>query len=417
MPQKSPNFDALRKATFTRRDLGRLMSAGVAALAVPRGVSGWTIQDGRRQAATPASTPVAFRLSSNENNYGLAPAAIAAFRLKQVIGYACRYGGEATSDLTAALAKAHGVPAQHIMLAAGSGEILRAVTLAFTGPGKALVSASPTFESPARTAQGAKADVRAIPVAADGTLDLKAMAAASAGAGLAFVCNPNNPTGGINPESAVTGFVKEFRAASPEGYVLVDEAYCDYVTDTSYASAIPIAMTDPRVLVSRTFSKIHGMAGVRVGYVVGHPDALAAIRAKTSSGTLSSVSAAAALASFEDQEYLIRQRILNRDARAFTRKAFETAGYQVLPSEGNFVMVDVRRESSTYQQLCRDAGVAIARSFPPLTTYARITIGTMDEMKRALPLMIPLLSAPARTTSPGSSGVPGPALLEDEFSC
>ena len=99
--------------------------------------------------------------------------------------------------------------------------------------------------------------------------------------------------------------------------------------------------------------------------------------------------------------YLVRQRTLNRDARAFTRKAFEAAGYKVLPSEGNFVMVDVRRESSVYQQLCREAGVAIARPFPPLTTYARITIGTMDEMRKALPLMIPLLAAPARTTSPG----------------
>ena len=134
------------------------------------------------------------------------------------------------------------------------------------------------------------------------------MAGASAGAGLAFVCNPNNPTGGINPEAAVADFVKEFRAAAPDGYVLVDEAYCDYVTAPSYASAIPITMTDPRVLVSRTFSKIHGMAGVRVGYVIGHPDALAAIRARSSAGTLSSVSAAAALASFEDQDYLVRQR-------------------------------------------------------------------------------------------------------------
>ena len=146
MPQKSSDFDVRGTGTLTRRDLGRLMSAGVAALAVPRGVSGLTIQNARRQAETQMSTPVAFRLSSNENNYGLAPAAIAAFRLKQVIGDACRYGGGATSDLTAALAKAHGVPAEHIMLAAGSGEILRAVTLAFTGPGKALVSASPTLE-------------------------------------------------------------------------------------------------------------------------------------------------------------------------------------------------------------------------------------------------------------------------------
>jgi histidinol-phosphate aminotransferase len=419
MPERTAHsIDPLTGRMLSRRDIGRLMSSGVAAMVLPGRATGATLQPGRRQAATVPGTPVAFRLSSNENNYGLAPAAIAALKLKHVIGDACRYGGESTAALTAALARAHGVPAEHIMLAAGSGEILRAVTLAFSGPGKALVTASPTFESPGRTAQAAKADVRAIAVAADGTLDLKAMAAASSGVGLAFVCNPNNPTGGINPESAVAAFIKEFRAASPDGYVLVDEAYCDYVIDASYASAIPITMTDPRVLVSRTFSKIHGMAGIRVGYVVGHPDALAAIRAKTSSGTLSSVSAAAALASFEDQEHLIRQRALNREARAYTRKAFESAGCKVLPSEGNFVMVDVKREAAVYQQMCRDVGVAIARPFPPLTTYARITIGTMDEMRKAMNLIIPLLSAPARTLAPGSSAARGAEPLEhDDYGC
>ena len=267
MPERTADsFDPRNGHRLTRRDIGRLMSAGVAALVLPGRASAAPAQNGRR-AAEQSGPPVAFRLSSNENNYGLAPAAIATIRLKPVIGEACRYGAESAGQLTAALAKAHGVPPDHIMLAAGSGEILRAVTLAFTGPGKPLVSASPTFESPGRTALGAKAEVRAIPVAPDGTLDLKAMAAAASGAGLAFVCNPNNPTGGINPEAAVTGFVKEFRTAAPEGYILVDEAYCDYVTDTSYASAIPITMRDPRVLVSRTFSKIHGMAGIRVGYV------------------------------------------------------------------------------------------------------------------------------------------------------
>ena len=421
MPERTAHgFDPLNGTMLTRRDVGRLMTAGVAALVLPGRASGSSTGRAERALGGAPGAPVAFRLSSNENNYGLAPAAVAAIRLKPVLGEACRYGGESAGQLTAALAKAHGVPPENIMLAAGSGEILRAVTLAFTGPGKALVSASPTFESPGRTAQGAKAEVRAIPVAPDGTLDLPAMAAAAPGAGLAFVCNPNNPTGGINPEAAVTTFVKAFRGAAPEGYILVDEAYCDYVTDSSYASAIPITMTDPRVLVSRTFSKIHGMAGIRVGYVVGHPNALSAIRGKTSAGTLSSMSAAAALASFEDQEHLIRQRALNRDARAYTRKAFEGAGYQVLPSEGNFVMVDVRRESAVYQQMCREVGVTIARPFPPLTTYARITIGTMDEMRKAVPLMIPLLAAPARTLSPGASGSRAggdSALMLDEYGC
>jgi histidinol-phosphate aminotransferase len=403
---------------LSRRDVARLMSVGLAALALPdRAVAeGQAVRSaGSRQ----PGTPVAFRLSSNENNYGLAPAAIAALRAKPVLGEACRYGGQSASDLTAALAKAHGVPPQHVMLAAGSGEILRAVTLAFTGPGKALVSASPTFEAPGRTAQSIKAEVRAIPVAGDGTLDLKAMAAASGGAGLAFVCNPNNPTGGINSEAAVTTFAKEFRAASPDGYILSDEAYCDFVTDSTYASAIPLTMSDSRVLVSRTFSKIYGMAGIRVGYIIGHPDALAQVRAKTSAGTLSSMSAAAALASFEDQSYVARQRTLNRDARAYTRKAFEDAGYKVLPSEGNFVMVDVRRESAVFQQMCREVGVAVARPFPPLTTYTRITIGTMDEMRKAVPLMLPLLAAPARTLTPAAPGGGGhePLWDSDDAGC
>ena len=215
MPERTTDaFDSLSGHMLSRRDIGRLMSAGVAACVLPGRASAASGQNGSR-AAERSGPPVAFRLSSNENNYGLAPAAIAAIRLKPVIGEACRYGAESAGQLTAALAKAHGVPPDHIMLAAGSGEILRAVTLAFTGPGKPLVSASPTFESPGRTALSAKAEVRAIPVAPDGTLDLKAMAAAASGAGLAFVCNPNNPTGGINPESAVTGFVKEFRAARP----------------------------------------------------------------------------------------------------------------------------------------------------------------------------------------------------------
>jgi histidinol-phosphate aminotransferase len=399
---------------MTRRDLGRLVTGGVAALAwSTRGESGMVggaaSQDAARRSVRSAA-PVLFRLSSNENNYGLAPAAVEA--LKSGRSYANRYGGESVGKLTDALAKGHGVSAEHILLTPGSGEILRAVTLACTGPGKSLLAATPTFEAPARTARSVNAPVQAVPVAADGTHDLEAMAAAAAGTGLAFVCNPNNPTGGINSAAAVRRFLSAFRAAAPEGYVLVDEAYYDYVTDPTYETAVPITQTDKRVIVSRTFSKIHGMAGLRVGYAIGHPDTLALVRAKTSAGTLSSVSAGAALASLEDPAHLTRQRELNREARTFTRKAFEKAGYTVLPSEGNFVMVDVRRESTVFQELCRRAGIAIARPFPLLTNYARITIGTVEEMKKVVGLMLPLLSAPPfKTTTPAS---PGDVSIDDE---
>jgi histidinol-phosphate aminotransferase len=393
---------------ITRRDLGRIVTGGVAALA-------WSTR--ATSATVEAAPPVLYRLSSNENNYGLAPAAVEA--LKSGKSYANRYGGESVGKLTAALAKMHGVPAEHILLAPGSGEILRAVTLAFTATGKGLIAASPTFEAPVRTAKSAKAPVQEVPVLADGTHDLTKMAAAaSASTGLAFVCNPNNPTGGINTGTAVREFMTAFRAAAPEAYVLVDEAYYDYVTDSSYETAVPFTQKDTRVLVSRTFSKIHGMAGLRVGYVIGHPEALAQIRAKTSAGTLSSVSAGAALASLEDHAHLVKQKTLNADARAYTRAQFEKAGFKVLPSEGNFVMVDVRRPATEFQDLCREAGVSVARPFPPMTTYSRITIGTVDEMKKAVALMLPLLSAPPKpkVTTPTSSG-PGdgePSLFEQE---
>jgi histidinol-phosphate aminotransferase len=251
-----------------------------------------------------------------------------------------------------------------------------------------------------------KAVVRPVPVTSQGLHDLPAMAAAASGAGLAFICNPNNPTGGVNPDAEVAAFAGAFRSASPGGYILVDEAYYDYVTDPAYATAMPMTLKDPRILVSRTFSKIHGMAGMRVGYLVGHPDALALVRAKTSSGTLSSVSAAAALASFEDQSNLAKQKKLTVEARVFTRKAFADAGCNVLPSEGNFIMVDVKREAAVFQQMCREVGVAIARPFPPLTSFARITIGTLEDMRKAVPLMLPLLSAPPRTLAPSASPTP-----------
>ncbi len=151
--------------TMTRRDAARLLSGGAAetlgwsALA-PARPTAWTPTAYAQEAARAqrgATTPLLCRLSSNENNYGLAPAALAALTVDKVVAQACRYGGEASSQLTQALAKANGVPAESVMLAAGSGEILRAVTLAFTGPDKPLVLASPTFEAPGRTAETTKA--------------------------------------------------------------------------------------------------------------------------------------------------------------------------------------------------------------------------------------------------------------------
>jgi len=333
------------------------------------------------------------RLGSNENPCGLGPAAKDAFLA--AAGEANRYPGRGGQALVEALATLHKVDASWIYLTPGSGELLRAGTMAFTSSTKALVMASPTFEAPGRAASAIGAPVHAVPVTGDGRLDLDAMAAKAAGAGMFFLCNPNNPTGGSVPGTAVAEFVAKVKTAAPDARILVDEAYFDYVDDPGYATAVPLAQADPRVFVTRTFSKIFGMAGLRVGYAIGHPETLAALRRQGSSGTLSSASLAAAAAALADGAHLTAEKARNRTTRTFTRERFEAAGYRVLPSSANFLMIDIRRDASTFQSICRQQQIFVARAFPPLTTCVRLSIGTQAEMDEAVPAMLALLDAPA----------------------
>jgi histidinol-phosphate aminotransferase len=372
---------------LTRRDLGRLVVASTAAAALP--AAAWPVV--AKGAAAPVGGPI--RIGSNENPYGLGRAARAA--IAEALAEANRYPFDAISRLHAAVASAQDVSRDWLTLTPGSGEILRAATVAFTSSSRALVAAAPTFEAPARTAGAIGAPVRHVPVLESGSLDLAAMAAQASGAGLFFVCNPNNPTGGISTVDAVRDFLARVRRTAPDAIVLMDEAYHDFVEDPGYASAIALVRTDPRILVSRTFSKIYGMAGLRVGYAVAQPETLDALRRVVSQGSLSNVSTAAALAAFNDRDDYTRQRTLNRETKAFTRKAFDEAGFRVLPSEANFVMVDVKRDVSSFASACRSAGIFVARPFPPLRTCARITIGTTEEMQRAVPAMLAALQSPS----------------------
>jgi histidinol-phosphate aminotransferase len=225
------------------------------------------------------------------------------------------------------------------------------------------------------------------------------MAGQAAGAGMLYVCNPNNPTGSIVSGAAVADFVTRVRKVNTDAFILIDEAYSDLVDDTSFASAVPLIKNDKRVLIARTFSKIHGMAGLRVGYAIAQPETLGLLRKNLSMGNLSVTSLAAANASMGDTENMKKQKALNRDTRLVTRQAFEKAGYTVLPSEANFIMVDIKRDVRGYQTACRDAGIAIARPFPPLNTYARITIGTTEEMQKATPILLSLLSSTPTSAS------------------
>jgi histidinol-phosphate aminotransferase len=345
----------------------------------------------QRAAAVDASA-AAIRISSNENPYGPLPTAVAAARAAAADGH--RYPGPAASKLSDAIAKKHGVLPARVLLSGGSGDVLRSALMAFTGPTHPLVTGSPSYEAPVRQAQRAGAPVIEVPLTSDLNLDLDAMLAKSNGAGIVYICNPNNPTSTVVPLARVTELIAAVAKSSPATQVLVDEAYFEYVDDPAFGTVIPLVEQYPNLIVARTFSKIYGMAGMRVGYAVAQEKTLASMRENLSASGISALSFAAASASIADVAGIENNRALNRAVRAFTVEAFKKAGYNVAASQANFVMVNVRRDSRGFLQACGQKGVAVGRPFPPLSTWARITIGTQQEMDRALSVVMDVLASP-----------------------
>lgn len=322
------------------------------------------------------------RLMSNENPNGPVPAAIRA--MQAAFHEGAWYPASLEGRVRSALAKTNNLPVTQVMLGSGSGEILRLAVQAFCSPSKHLVTAFPTFETPAAYAQMLGLPVREVPLDAQLRIDFDAMLREVRGAGLVFLCNPNNPTGHVWGKREVERFVRAALAADPEVVVLVDEAYHEFADDPAYASMLPLVASEPRVFVSRTFSKIYGLAGLRVGYAFGQPATLERMDRLRLTNGVGALAQVAAIASLEDPAQMRREQQLNREARAFTAKWFTDAGYAVVPSQTNFVLVDVRRPTEDFRDACLRRGVAVGRPFPPLRTHSRISVGTMDEMQRAV---------------------------------
>ena len=210
-----------------------------------------------------------------------------------------------------------------------------------------------------------------------------------------FLCNPNNPTATVHGANAVRDFIAETNRRDPDCVVMVDEAYHEFVDDPSYATAIPLALENPKVIVVRTFSKVYGMAGLRAGYAIGRPETLKAMQRHRLPNNLNVLAAAAAIASLPDVAHIEHERQLNREAREFTRRAFESMGFKSTVSNTNFIMVPIGRDSKAFKDACAKQGILVGRPFPPLTTHARISIGTMDEMKKAVAVFRQVLSGAA----------------------
>jgi histidinol-phosphate aminotransferase len=277
------------------------------------------------------------------------------------------------------IAEEHGVTPAQIVVESGSGNILRMAVAAFAGRGRTLITASPTFGLIAEDARRAGWNVAGIPLGPDGSHDLEAMLArASAETSLVYICNPNNPTGTLTRRRDLETFLQKLPASA---HVVIDEAYHHYVDGASdYRSFIDSQVDDARVIVTRTFSKIHGLSGMRVGFAVTSPETAVQLTAGRPPAAINVVAARAAVAALDDAGYVQASRTRNADDR---QEFFNQANARMLPcldSQANFVMVHGNGRADAAIAHFTANRILLPSPFPPLDQYIRVSIGTSAEM-------------------------------------
>lgn len=355
---------------LSRRAFARVAGAGAAAAVFSPLVSVKPLL-----AAPAASAGGEVRLSANENPFGPSTAALEAMR--DAFAQAWRYPDEAQEALTAAIAKAHSVAHDQVLLGDGSSEILKVSAAAFTGPSRKLVMASPTFEAIGFSARTAGAQVVEIPLDAAYGHDVAKMSAVP-GAGLIYICNPNNPTGSITPRAALRDLLANTPATTT---ILVDEAYYHYASSSDYESVIPLVASRPNLIVARTFSKIFGMAGLRCGYGISSRETIKAMSAQAAFDSMNIMALAAAQASLGDVQHVAAGRKRNAATKADVVASLKRLGYEIVPSETNFIMIDVRRDVRPLLASMRTHGVHVGRLFPAMPHHMRVTIGRPEQMQ------------------------------------
>ena len=358
---------------LTRRQFTSTLGSGLGAALVDG-----PFLPSRAEAARPAfAAGDGVRLNSNENPYGPSPAALQA--MNRAESTAARYPDQDEERLTEAIARLHGVEPDRVVLGCGSGEVLQMADMAFLGPGKKVVVAEPTFEAVLGYARVTKAEPVKVPLTADFRHDLPRMAAAcDAGTGLVYVCNPNNPTGTIVTKDELAFFLERVpRTVS----ILVDEAYHHFVDDPHYASAFEWIDKAPNVVVVRTFSKVYGMAGMRLGYAVSSKENAEALRAHAAWSNANAAVLAAALASLAESDHVPRQRSINRETRDWLCRELERDGRRYIPSHANFLMVDVGGDVQPLIDSFRERRILVGRKFPSLPNWLRVSMGTKPEMQ------------------------------------
>lgn len=326
----------------------------------------------------PDETKLLAKLNANENPYGPSPKAVEAFKNTAHMGN--RYAWRELFDLMDKIATLEGVDAKNVMMGPGSSDLLEKTAMVMFADGGNVVSADPSYMSLIRVAEATGASWKSIPLKEDWSHDLKAMeAAVDADTKLVYICNPNNPTGSMTDAKELVDFCSRVSEKVP---VFVDEAYMGFLEDGAKQSMVSLVNEGKDVIIARTFSKIHGMAGLRVGYIVALESTLDKIQEITRGGMgITYPSVYAASASMDDKEFQDKSRKLNAECREFVYKTLDDMGYEYVPSSTSFILFPIEMEGEAFLEKMTEQQVGV-RAFDIMDkNWCRVSMGTMDEMK------------------------------------
>lgn len=324
------------------------------------------------------------KLSSNENPFGCSP------KVKEAIlnefEHTSIYPDGASVELTHALSEHLNVQTDQLIFGAGSDEVILMIARAFLLPGDETIMADITFPQYKHNAEIEGAKIIEVPLK-EGTHDLEAMLdQVTPKTKIVWICIPNNPTGTINTHQEVEQFLQRV----PESVLVVlDEAYVEYSVSEEFPDSLSLLEKHPNVIVLRTFSKIYGLASLRIGYGIGRPEVIHNINQVREPFNTNRYAQAAAMAALEDQAFIEDCRRKNQEGLAQLQAGFDQLGLDYFPAHGNFIMVDVRQPGlEVFQALVRKGYIVRGGHMP---THVRITIGSKEQNKGLLQALAEVL--------------------------
>lgn len=358
--------------------LGTLPAAGALAKAEKPGIS-------QAEGLPVPSAEHPLLLNFNENALGMAAPARQA--VIDSLGLAARYPDAQRADLITALAKKYAVEETQISIGNGSSENIQSIIQAFIYAAQKnkqpvqLVVPNPTFNYAELYAKAEGIPVVKVALTKDLLFDIPALQQAAKsfdGISIFYLCNPNNPTATITPATTLAEWIGN---AGDNQFFLIDEAYAEFVSNPEFSSAIELVKKGYKnVAVTRTFSKIYALAGLRVGYAIAVPELIEQFSGFMSIDNTNLAGAVAALATLNDDTFLQRSLDSVNRSRSIVTQALDDLKLQYVPSNANFIFYNIQEDVKTFQQRMKSRHILVGRPFPPLTEWNRLTLGTPEEM-------------------------------------